>query len=51
MNKNALIAFFGLDRDEEWDVKMVVDAKELREAIPRVMQRYQIPSDRSDDLK
>lgn len=42
---------FGLDRDDEWDVKMVVDAKELREATPRVMQRYQIPSDRSEDLK
>lgn len=42
---------FGLDCGDEWDVKMIVDAKELREATPRVMQRYQIPSDRSDDLK
>ena len=42
---------FGLDRDDEWDVKMIVDAKELRDATPRVMQRYQIPADRSDDLK
>lgn len=25
---------FGLDRDDEWDVKMVVNAKELREASP-----------------
>lgn len=42
---------FGLDHGEEYDAKMVVDAKELREATPRVMQRYQIHSDRSDDLK
>jgi len=42
---------FGLDRGDEWDVKMVVDAKELREATPRVMARYQVPADRSDDLK
>ena len=42
---------FGLDRNDEWDVKMIVDAKELRDATPRVMQRYQIPADRSDDLK
>ena len=42
---------FGLDAGDEWDVKMVVDAKELHEATPRVMQRYQIPADRSADLK
>lgn len=41
---------FGLDNGEEWDIDMVVDAGELREATPRVMKRYQIPSDRSDDL-
>ena len=42
---------FGLDMDNEWDVKMIADAKELREATPRVMQRYQIPADRSEDLR
>ncbi len=42
---------FGLDLGHEWDVKMIVDAKELREATPRVMQRYQIPADRSSDLQ
>ena len=31
--------------------KMVVDAKELRETTSRVMERYQIPSDRSEDLR
>lgn len=42
---------FGLDRGEEWDSKMVVDAKELRDATPRVMERYQVPFDRSEDLR
>ena len=42
---------FGLDRDTEWDVKMVVDAAEMRETTARVMERYQIPHDRSEDLR
>lgn len=42
---------FGLDRDDERDVKMIVDAKALRDATSRVMQRYQISADCSDDLK
>ena len=42
---------FGLDRGDEWDVKMVVDAKTMIEATPRVMARYQIPADRSEDLR
>jgi S1-C subfamily serine protease len=41
---------FGLDMGDEWDVDMVVDVDELRAATPRVMTRYQIPSDRSSDL-
>ena len=41
---------FGLDQDTEWDVKMIVDAKEMRETTARVMSRYQIPVDRSEDL-
>ena len=41
----------GLDRGNEYDIKMIVDAKQLREATPRVMRRYQIPADRSDDLE
>jgi len=32
-------------------VKMIVDAKALRDATSRVMQRYQISADCSDDLK
>ena len=42
---------FGLDRDTEWDVKVIVDAKEMREATTRVMKRNLIPSDRSEDLR
>ena len=42
---------FGLDRDTEWDVKVIVDAKEMREATARVMKRNQIPADRSEDLR
>ncbi|MBR3084788.1 MAG: trypsin-like peptidase domain-containing protein [Kiritimatiellae bacterium] len=41
----------GLDMGDEFDFKMVVDAKELHEATPRIMQRYQIPADRSKDLQ
>ena len=29
---------------------MIVDAAEMREATPRVMERFQIPADRSPDL-
>ncbi len=42
---------FGLDRNNEWDSIMVVDAREMRETTARVMERYQIPSDRSEDLR
>ena len=42
---------FGLDQDTEWDVKVIVDAKEMREATARVMKRNQIPADRSEDLR
>ena len=42
---------FGLDRNTEWDVKVIVDAKEMREATARVMKRNQIPADRSEDLR
>ena len=42
---------FGLDRGDEWDVKVIVDAKEMREATARVMKRNQIPADRSEDLR
>ena len=42
---------FGLDRDIEWDVKVIVDAKEMRESTARVMKRNQIPFDRSEDLR
>ena len=42
---------FGLDRDTEWDVKLIVDAKEMRESTARVMKRNQIPADRSENLR
>ena len=42
---------FGLDRGNEWDVKVIVDAKEMREATARVMKRNLIPADRSEDLR
>ena len=42
---------FGLDRDSEWDSKLIVDAGEMREATARVMKRYLIPADRSEDLQ
>lgn len=42
---------FNLDRDEEWDSRLVVDAKEMREATKRVMKRNLIPADRSEDLR
>ena len=42
---------FGLDRDDEWDSKVIVDVKEMREATVRVMKRNQIPADRSEDLR
>lgn len=42
---------FGIDSGEENDDLMVFDAAALRGATKRVMERYAIPSDRSDDLK
>ena len=42
---------FGLDRDSVWDSKLIVDAGEMREATARVMKRYLIPADRSEDLQ
>jgi S1-C subfamily serine protease len=42
---------FGIDRDTEWDLKIIVDAKEMRESTARVMKRNLIPADRSEDLR
>ncbi len=42
---------FGLDRDDEWDTKVIVDAKKMREATARVMKRNPIPVDQSEDLR
>ena len=42
---------FGVDRGDEWDVKIIVDAKEMRETTARVMKRNMIPADRSEDLR
>ena len=41
----------GIDDDNEWDSLLVLDLAALREATPRVMERYRIPADRSEDLK
>ena len=42
---------FNLDKNNEWDVKLIVDAREMRETTKRVMKRNLIPSDRSEDLR
>ena len=42
---------FGMDDNDEWNDDLVVDAAQMREATPRVMERYAIPTDRSSDLK
>ena len=42
---------FTLDRGNEWDVKLIVDAGEMHEATARVMKRNLIPADRSEDLR
>ena len=42
---------FTLDRGNEWDVKLIVDAGEMHETTARVMKRNLIPSDRSEDLR
>ena len=42
---------FGIDDNNEWDSLMVFDLAALREATPRVMERYRIPVDRSEDLR
>ena len=41
----------GIDCGEERDYFIVVDAGQMREATPRVMKRYSIPADRSEDLR
>ncbi len=41
----------GIDNDNEWDSLLVLDLAALREATPRVMERYRIPADRSEDLR
>ena len=41
----------GIDDNNEWDSLMVLDLAALREATPRVMERYRIPADRSEDLQ
>ena len=48
--KNGFVRF-GLDRGDEWDVKVIVDAKEMRKSTARVMKRNLIPADRSEDLR
>ena len=42
---------FGLDKNTEWDLKIIVDAKEMRETTTRVMKRNLIPADRSEHLQ
>ena len=40
-----------LDRDEEYDSPVYFDLRLLREATPRILERYDIPADRSKDLR
>ena len=40
-----------IDKDTEWDLKLIVDAREMRESTGRVMKRNLIPFDRSEDLR
>ena len=42
---------FNVDQNNEWDLKLIVDAKEMRETTKRVMKRNLIPADRSEDLR
>lgn len=42
---------FGLDRGDEWYVKVIVDAKDMRESTARVMKRNLISADRSENLR
>lgn len=39
-----------LDDNTEYDVTLFLDVKQLREATPRILERYRIPADRSSDL-
>ena len=41
----------GLDHGNEWDSRIIVDAKEMRAATERVMKQNLIPADRSEDLR
>ncbi len=41
----------GVDANNDWDSLFVLDLAALREATPRIMERYRIPADRSEDLK
>ena len=47
----ALVAFAAMDDNDEWNDDLVIDAAQMREATPRVMERYAIPADRSSDLR
>ena len=40
-----------VDCGEERDFEIVLDVAQTREATPRVMKRFQIPDDRSPDLR
>ena len=42
---------FNVDQNNEWDLKLIVDAKDMRETTKRVMKRNLIPADRSEDLR
>lgn len=41
----------GADNGNEWDYSIVVETAKMREALPRVLETYNIPADRSKDLK
>ena len=40
-----------VDHNTDYDTPLYLDAKLLREATPRILERYRIPADRSKDLR
>ena len=42
---------FGLDDGDEWEYPVIVETAKMRAATPVILQTYQIPADRSEDLR
>lgn len=41
----------GADKGDKWDYSIVVETAKMREALPNILETYNIPADRSKDLK